>query len=74
MPSSVIRGFDYDADRTALDVTFVSGRRYRYYRVPPLLAERFRRATSKGQFFNLRIRDRFDYQELIGVAQGSSRD
>jgi len=66
MPSSVISRFDYDADHTALDVTFVSGHRYRYYQVPPLLAERFRRAASKGQFFNLRIRDRFDYRELIG--------
>jgi lysyl-tRNA synthetase class 2 len=64
MPSSVIRGFDYDPDRTALDVTFVSGRRYRYFHVPPLLAERFRKAASKGQFFNARIRNRFDYKEL----------
>lgn len=64
MPSSVIRGFDYDPVRTALDVTFVSGRRYRYFHVPPMLVERFRRAGSKGQFFNTRIRNRFDYKEL----------
>jgi lysyl-tRNA synthetase class 2 len=64
MPSSVIRRFDYDPARTALDVTFVSGRRYRYYHVPPMLAERFRRAASKGRFFNLRIRDRFEFREL----------
>ena len=64
MPSSVIRRFDYDPDRAALDVTFVSGRRYRYYDVPPMLAERFKRATSKGQFFNLRIRNRFAFREL----------
>lgn len=67
MPSSVIRRFEYDPDHTALDVTFVSGRRYRYYEVPPMLAERFRRAASKGQFFNTRIRNRFDYRELIGT-------
>jgi lysyl-tRNA synthetase class 2 len=66
MPSSVIRQFDYDPDHTALDVTFVSGRRYRYFQVPPMLAERFRRAASKGQFFNARIRNRFDYKELAG--------
>lgn len=64
MPSSVIRRFDYDPVHTALDVTFVSGRCYRYFHVPPMLAERFRRATSKGQFFNTRIRNRFDYTEL----------
>jgi lysyl-tRNA synthetase class 2 len=66
MPSSVIRGFDYDIDHAALDVTFVSGRRYRYYHVPPMLAERFRKAASKGQFFNTRIRSRFDSRELRG--------
>lgn len=64
MPSSVIRRFEYDPDKAALDVTFVSGRRYRYFRVPPMLADRFRRAVSKGQFFNMRIRNRFDYREL----------
>ena len=68
MPSSVIHAFDYDADHAALDVTFVSGRRYRYYHVPPMLAERFRRAPSKGQFFNMRIRDRFAFRELLGGA------
>lgn len=64
MPSSVIHGFDYDPGGGALDVTFVSGRRYRYYAVPPMVAERFRRATSKGRFFNLRIRNRFAFKEL----------
>ena len=65
VPSTVIRQFDYDPIRAALDVTFVSGRRYRYFHVPPLLVERFRRAGSKGQFFNTRIRNRFDYKELM---------
>lgn len=64
MPSSVINRFTYDAARTALDVTFVSGRRYRYHDVPPMVADRFDRAASKGQFFNTRIRDRFDFEEL----------
>lgn len=64
MPSSVINRYQYDPAHTALDVTFVSGRRYRYFHVPPLLADRFDRAASKGQFFNTRIRDRFDYEEL----------
>ena len=64
MPSTVIRKFDYDPVHAALDVTFVSGHRYRYFHVPPLLAERLRRAGSKGQFFNTRIRNRFDYKEL----------
>ena len=35
MPSTVIRGFHYQPDEQALEITFVSGRSYRYLRVPP---------------------------------------
>ncbi|MGH6785429.1 MAG: KTSC domain-containing protein [Novosphingobium sp.] len=59
MPSTAIRHLDYDPARAALEVTFVTGRRYRYERVPAKVAEDFRGAFSKGRFFNARIRDRF---------------
>lgn len=59
MPSTVIRHFAYDSARAALEVTFVTGRRYRYERVPPRVAEQLRGAFSKGRYFNARIRDRF---------------
>jgi hypothetical protein len=61
MPSSVIRHFDYDAAAHRLDVEFVSGRRYSYHGVPPSVVEAMRRASSKGGFFNRRIRDRFPF-------------
>lgn len=64
MPSTVIRRFAYDAASASLEVTFVTGRRYRYLGVPPELAERFAAAFSKGRFFNARIRDDFVYEEL----------
>ena len=64
MPSTVIRRFWYDAARQALDVEFVSGRCYRYARVPEDLVQAFRAASSKGRFFNARIRDEFPYREL----------
>jgi lysyl-tRNA synthetase class 2 len=64
MPSSVIRTFDYDPATRALDVEFVSGRRYRYAAVPADVVEAFRRAFSKGQFFNSEIRDHFAAEEL----------
>ena len=64
MPSTVIRSFDYNPGRKALDVEFVSGRRYRYAGVPPEVAEAFREAFSKGRFFNARIRDRYGCTEL----------
>jgi hypothetical protein len=64
MPSTVIRSFDYLPEHEALDVEFVSGRRYRYVAVPEQVAEAFRAAFSKGRFFNARIRDRYRCTEL----------
>lgn len=64
MPSSVIRSFTYDPAGAALDVTFVTGRRYRYFLLPAYLAEGLADAFSKGRFFNARIRDRFPFEEL----------
>ena len=64
MPSTVIRHFDYDPRTEALDVEFVSGRRYRYAGVPEHVATGFREAFSKGRFFNARIRDSYSCEEL----------
>lgn len=64
MPSSVISGFDYDAEYATLTVVFVSGRIYRYFAVPAEIAAAFRKATSKGTFFNTRIRDRYPFREI----------
>jgi hypothetical protein len=64
MPSTVIRSFLYHPERRTLDVTFVSGRRYRYADVPEGIAQAFREAFSKGRFFNAHIRDDFRYTEL----------
>lgn len=64
MPSTVIRCFAYDPSSRALDVEFVSGRRYRYRAVPDEVAQAFRAAFSKGRFFNARIRDHYAFDEL----------
>ncbi len=63
MPSSVIRSFDYDEAEQRLDIEFMSGRRYSYLDVPLEEVAAMQRATSKGGFFNRRIRDRYDYVE-----------
>ena len=61
MPSSVIRAYRYDPDARRLHVTFVSGRRYAYHEVPPDVAEAMKLSFAKGEFFNKKIRDRFEY-------------
>ena len=66
MPSTAIRHAFYDPESRALDLTFVTGRRYRYFAVPPAVAEGLAAARSKGGYFNRRIRDRFDFAELEG--------
>lgn len=74
MPSTVIRRFDYHPAGRALDVEFVSGRRYRYAEVPEEVAEAFRSAFSKGRFFNARIRDHFTCRELAPEAEDWSEE
>ena len=62
MPSTSIRRFEYDEAARILSVWFVaSGRRYDYRDVPPHVAGDFRRAFSKGRYFNARIRDRYPF-------------
>ena len=69
MPSTVIRRFDYVAERQELLVEFLTGRRYVYSGVPRDEAEAMRRAFAKGSYFNRRIRDRYPYRELAAPDQ-----
>lgn len=64
MPSTVIRHYVYDPEQALLTVTFVTGRRYVYAGVPAEVYAAMRRATSKGGFFNHRIRDHYPFAEL----------
>ena len=64
MPSSVIRKFEYDPQAHKLAVTFVSGKSYTYLGVPEDVAQDFRRAFSKGEFFNEAIRDHYPFERL----------
>jgi lysyl-tRNA synthetase class 2 len=65
MPSSVITDIEYEQELARLTVTFTSGRMYQYFMVPADLAASLQSASSKGTFFNMLIRDRFAYQELV---------
>lgn len=64
MPSTVIRRFEYYADRQELEILFVTGRRYLYSGVPDEAVRQFRAAFSKGSHFNRYIRDRYSCREL----------
>ena len=47
-----------------MTVTFVTGRRYVYQGVPQDVVTAFRSAPSRGAFFNVEIRDEYDYVEI----------
>jgi KTSC domain-containing protein len=64
MPSTAIADIRYDAIRKRLAVTFVTGRIYEYVDVPAEVAASFESAFSKGTFFNIYVRDRYDFREL----------
>ncbi|WP_306454976.1 MULTISPECIES: KTSC domain-containing protein [unclassified Mesorhizobium] len=62
MPSTVIQSINYDPATRTLSVWFVpSGNRYDFNDVPPQTYAAFRKAWSKGRFFNAFIRDRYSY-------------
>ncbi|RWO08710.1 KTSC domain-containing protein [Mesorhizobium sp.] len=61
MPSTVIQSINYDPATRTLSVWFVPGNRYDFDDVPPQAYAAFRKASSKGRFFNAFIRDRYSY-------------
>jgi hypothetical protein len=61
MPSSVISRIEYDELCQELIVTFVSGKKYAYQRVPHEMYVLFAGSRSKGTFFNEHIRDHYSY-------------
>jgi hypothetical protein len=59
--SSAIASLGYEAQRGILEIEFSSGMVYQYFDVPPDVYRQALAATSKGQWFNEAIRDRFAY-------------
>ncbi len=60
MASTAIRHVFYRPEARELSVWFAgSGRRYKYFDVPPETYDALRTAPSRGQFFNAAIRGRF---------------
>ena len=64
MPSNALRLIAYDEVSQRLSVTFVTGRRYIYERVPKHIYEAFVISDSRGTFFNGEIRGFYEYREI----------
>lgn len=64
MPSSVINHFNYESHTMTLNITFTSGIRYRYLKVPQDVYNMFKAAGSKGRYFNYFIKGKFKYKRV----------
>ncbi|NTE01222.1 KTSC domain-containing protein [Agrobacterium tumefaciens] len=64
MPSSVINSFSYHAESKILTIIFVSGYKYHYINVPQTVFNSFKSATSKGRYFNERIKNKFRFKKV----------
>jgi hypothetical protein len=62
--SSGIRDTVYLPDRRELRITFMSGRTFAYAEVPQSIYDAFAASPSRGAFFNIAIRGRFQFHEL----------
>jgi hypothetical protein len=59
--SSVIAWVEYQKPARILEVGFKQGRRYSYFGVPETEYRALLAASSKGAYYNARIRDRYPY-------------
>jgi len=67
MPSAAISRIVYEPEMQSLKILFrETGELYRYYDVPPCVYDAFRKAMSKGRFFNRHIKDRYPFQHMSG--------
>ena len=55
---------EYDDEARELDITFTSGKMYRYFYVPLEIYAEFLDAGSKGKFFNDNIKGVFSFVEV----------
>lgn len=64
MPSSVIKQFEYFADKEVLRVTYLSGNIYDYKGVPEKVYKEIKIAGSKGRYLNKRIKGVYDFEQV----------
>ena len=61
----------YDVDTQTLEVQFYNGAVYRYYGVPPTVADNLRQTGSSRDYFNDKIRN--GPYRYVQVAEGTTK-
>ncbi len=59
--STTIKSVGYESRTKILEIEFRSGAVYQYLDVPKKVHDGLRRAESKGQYFNVEIRDEYAF-------------
>jgi len=72
--SSSVKVIGWDVASKTLEVTFTSGRTYRYDQVPSDVANGFLNAKSKGVYLAENIRDKYTYTCLNPPAPKEPKD
>jgi hypothetical protein len=62
--STTVRSVGYESHSKVLEIEFQSGEIYQYLDVPEAVHRKFRRAGSKGRYFNDEIRDDYAFVRL----------
>ena len=62
--SSTVRSIGYDAQTQTLEIEFGSGRVYQYYGVPDQMHGQIMQAPSKGQFFNIYVKNAYPFSRV----------
>ncbi|HEX6431444.1 MAG TPA: KTSC domain-containing protein [Niastella sp.] len=64
MPSTVVAHMNYYPKSSTLRITFTSGERYDYIKVPATIYEALRQAPSKGIYLNKFIKGHYSYRKV----------
>ncbi len=62
--SSNIASIGYDSATETLEVEFLSGSIYQYYNVPENMYNQLRKASSKGRFLHIYIKNAYPYSRV----------
>jgi hypothetical protein len=65
MPSTVIASSSYNQETSTLTIVFVSGIVYQYKNVPAKIYQAMKDSRSKGSYFNLHIKDHFEFEKIL---------
>jgi hypothetical protein len=62
--SSNLKSIGYDQSSNILEIEFLSGQLYQYFKVPSQIYLALMKATSKGSYFHANIKEKYEYNHI----------